>query len=310
MTSAPRLFCLDTVMVDIVMKIDALPRRGFDAVSSEHLATAGGGFNAMSAAARHGMTAIYGGRLGSGPFSEIASGALRQERIATPIASDPDRDVGFCVVLVDGAGERTFITAPGAEGGLRASDLDELDVASGDYVFLSGYNVVYPEIGAAVTQWFSTLSEEIIVAFDPGPRVMDIDDGALRTVLDRTDWLLCNADEAAWLSRTSTPEGAARALLTRHCRRGVVVRDGAAGCVVGTKDVAPVRVEGFSVEVVDTNGAGDTHNGVFLSELGRGTDLREAARRANAAAALAISQFGPATCPSRDVISQWFAEFS
>ena len=39
----------------------------------------------------------------------------------------------------------------------------------------------------------------------------------------------------------------------------------------------PVRVDAFAVTVVDTNGAGDTHSGVFLAELASGTDVIEAA---------------------------------
>jgi len=58
--------------------------------------------------------------------------------------------------------------------------------------------------------------------------------------------------------------------------------------------------------VVDTNGAGDAHNGVFLAELARGRDPVSAAWRANGAAALAIGRLGPATAPTRDELSAWF----
>jgi sugar/nucleoside kinase (ribokinase family) len=71
-----------------------------------------------------------------------------------------------------------------------------------------------------------------------------------------------------------------------------------------------VLVDGFTVEVMDTNGAGDIHDGVFLSELARGTETAEAARRANAAAAMSIGVFGPATCPVRDEVSRWYGQFS
>jgi sugar/nucleoside kinase (ribokinase family) len=69
------------------------------------------------------------------------------------------------------------------------------------------------------------------------------------------------------------------------------------------KGEEPVPVYSFEVTVVDTNGAGDTHSGVFLAELALGTDVIESARRGNAAAAMAISVLGPASCPERDVIS-------
>jgi sugar/nucleoside kinase (ribokinase family) len=310
METSARFFCLDTVMIDIVMKVVALPQRGGDAVSSKYLVTPGGGFNSMSAVHRHGITAVYVGRLGRGPFSQLALTELSNEDIGNPVAANDECDIGFCLVLVDEQGERTFVTAPGAEGTLRALDLTALDVRSGDYVFLSGYNFVYPQLGAVIAPWLADLASDVVVALDPGPRVMDIDPNMLTTVLGRVDWLLCNAEEAVQLTGGSTLGGAASALLERTGRRGVVVRDGASGCVVVARGDELLEVEGFSVEVVDTNGAGDIHDGVFLSEIARGTNLKEAARRANAAAAMSIGEFGPANCPARDEVTRWYTQFS
>lgn len=49
---------------------------------------------------------------------------------------------------------------------------------------------------------------------------------------------------------------------------------------------------------MDTNGAGDAHCGVLAAALLDGADLRTAARRANVAAALAVTRPGPATAPT------------
>jgi sugar/nucleoside kinase (ribokinase family) len=310
MATSARYFCLDTVMIDIVTKVKALPPRGGDAVSSQYLVTPGGGFNSMSAASRHGMTSVYIGRLGRGPFSALAREELSREGIASPCATDPDNDIGFCVVMVDEQGERTFVTAPGTEGTLRASDLEGLDVTSGDYVFFSGYNFVYPALGAVIAPWLEALDDDVVVALDPGPRVRDIAPEMLRGVLNRVDWILCNTDEATQLTSVVASRDSALALLKATGRRGAVVRDGAYGCVVVARGAEPAVLGGFDVEVIDTNGAGDIHDGVFLSELARGTGVREAAHRANAAAAMSIGAFGPATCPARDEVSRWYAKFS
>jgi sugar/nucleoside kinase (ribokinase family) len=66
-------------------------------------------------------------------------------------------------------------------------------------------------------------------------------------------------------------------------------------------------VPGFTTTVVDTNGAGDVHNGVVIAEVVRGASLEEATLRANAAAAIAIATFGPATCPTRDEVDRLLA---
>jgi sugar/nucleoside kinase (ribokinase family) len=286
-------------MIDVVMDIDELPVRGGDVRSSRRLVTPGGGFNVMSAARRQGAPARYVGQLGTGHFADVARGALEHEGIEIAVVARSDEDLGVCLVLVDASGERTFVTSPGAELVLRAADLDAVSLVCGDVVYLSGYNVLYPEVATTVSHWLQGVSADVVVAFDPGPRAADIDANIMSVVLHRTDWLVCNAAEARFVSGLEDVVDAARTLRQSwHCDL-VVVRDGHRGCV-GVGDRGAVRAASFTTNVVDTNGAGDVHNGVLIAELLNATPVEDALVRANAAAAIAISTFGPATCPTRD----------
>jgi sugar/nucleoside kinase (ribokinase family) len=159
---------------------------------------------------------------------------------------------------------------------------------------------------------------------------------ALRVVLARADWLTCNAREAQALTGLADPVAAAAALAERAVPGrapagragsrnqidagriragasgpggpgvpgvpgvpgGALVRTGASGCVVCQKGAVPVRVPGFRVKAVDTNGAGDTHTGTFIAALAGGAALADAARTANAAAAVSVTRRGPATAPT------------
>ena len=286
-------------MIDFALIIDSLPPRGGDALSSQRLVTAGGGFNVMSAARRQGANALYVGQLGSGRFADIARGILVNEGIQLAVAPRGDQDLGVCVVLVDGSGERTFVTSPGAELTLDDDDLAGVDLVEGDVVYVSGYNVVYPEVADVVSRWLGALPGGVVVAFDPGPRAADIATDLMSAVLGRTDWLLCNAAEARLVSGLEDVVDCAQALREHWGFERVVVRDGARGCVGVTSD-GIVRVPGFEARVIDTNGAGDVHNGVVMAELLNATPFDETLLRANAAAAIAIATFGPATCPTRD----------
>jgi len=295
-------------MIDVVLRIDEVPRSGADVLASEHLTTTGGGYNAMSAWSRQGVRAVYAGRLGQGPFSSIARAALASDEIAAPIEADLSRDVGFCVAMIDATGERTFITSSGSEESLRATDLASLDVRGADYVLVSGYNVMYPGQAELVLQWLATLSDDAVVAFDPSNRVADIPVANLDEILSRADWVLCNEIEAATLTGATTVEASLEALASRTGRRGVVIRTGADGCRLMSRGQKQACVGPFQTIVLDTNGAGDSHSGVFLAELALGTDELEAARRANAGAAVAIATLGPASCPPRDVITALLEE--
>ncbi len=304
--SHARVVCLDTVMIDFALKIVNLPERGGDSLSSQRLVTAGGGFNVMSAARRQGLDATYLGQLGTGPFADMARASLVGEGIEIAWIAPTAMDVGVCVVLVDADGERTFVTSSGAELALRPADLAALSLGKGDVVYLSGYNVVYHEVAQTVSEWVISLPSDVIVAFDPGPRAADVEPEIMSQVLSRTDWLLCNAREARLLSGADEVIAGAATLRVRWKCERVVVRDGSHGCV-GADEEGLIRAPGFSARVVDTNGAGDVHNGVVIAELIRGTSWDEALVRANAAAAIAIASLGPATCPPRDDVDALMA---
>jgi len=307
MRDVPRLFCLDTVLIDVVLTIASLPERAGDVRASSQLITTGGGFNAMSAASRNDLEVVYAGRLGQGPFASLATGALANELISTPLESNDDLDCGVCVVLVEPDAERTFVTAPGAESTLRESDLATLDVADSDVVLVSGYNVMYPDMASAVLDWLDGLDPQVTVAFDPATRVEDIPMENLQRVLRRTAWLLCNRTEASQLSGEADAFAAAGHLAKTYESLSVVVRRGTEGCVVAVSHEEPIAVAGFHTTVLDTTGAGDVHNGVFLTEIALGLGPIAAARRANAAAAMSVAQLGPASSPGRAEVDAFLA---
>ena len=296
-TNGPRLLCCDTVLVDVVLSVPRIPEHSGDVRASAQLVTTGGGFNAMSAAARFDQRVVYAGLLGTGPFADLAAADLAREGIAAPLERARDLDTGICVVLVEPDAERTFVTAAGAESHVRRRDLDALAAGPGDVVLVSGYNVMYPGGAQVYLDWLADLDEGVRVAFDPATRIADVPAAHLEAALARADWLLCNASEGRALSGEADPAVAASSL----ARPGlaIVVRDGPRGCVVALRPGGAVAVEGLSVEAVDTNGAGDVHNGVFLAELLAGTPAAGAARWANVAAAVAVTRRGPATGPTR-----------
>ena len=300
----PLLFCLDTVMVDVIMKVAHVPQKGGDVLADDRLFTTGGGYNAMSAASRCGVSAVYVGTLGTGPFSDLATDSLDRDGISAPLERSTTLDTGYCVTLVEPSGERTFITATGSEVELDSEDLKQIKPKSGDFVLVSGYNVMYEPQAGQILSWLEGLSSEVVVAFDPAIRVADIPEVNLGRVLARTNWLLCNQQEARFLAKKQDIEEVVNQLGALNIDS--VLRVGPEGCwVIQGEQIT--RVPGFDVRTVDTTGAGDTHNGIFLAQLARGESPSQSARIANAGAALATEQFGPATSPSIDVIQSWLA---
>ncbi len=91
------------------------------------------------------------------------------------------------------------------------------------------------------------------------------------------------------------------------CGAPVVVTIGAEGAIV-TDGTTTTHVPGRRVTVVDTTGAGDTLAGVLAAGLAQGLELKIAAQRAVAAAALSVGAAGARTgMPTGDAIDRALA---
>jgi sugar/nucleoside kinase (ribokinase family) len=296
-----RLVLVGSVVVDALLSVDRLPERGGDLVARQLVSGVGGGFNVLAAAARVGMEAAFGGRTGAGVFGEQARRALQAAGVATLLPPADRADTGLVVGLVEPDGERTFVTAPGAEATLAADDLDALPLRDGDAVYVSGYDLVYPVSGRSLEAWLPGLGGDLLLTVDPGPLVANIPAERRERVLARTDLLSLNDREAAALCGLEDPAAAAGRLAERLASGGMaVVRTGAEGCWLGTAGGAPVHVPGRPAHAVDTTGAGDTHVAVFLARLGAGDDPARAAWVANVAASLSVRRAGPARGPTAE----------
>src|ERR1700736_1630003 len=297
-----RLVFAGEAIVDLLMWVPALPERGGDMLAESAAIEVGGGFNIMAAAVRQGLPVVYAGGHGTGPWGDRVRAALGGEGIRLLRTPDPERDTGFDVALVEAGGERTFVTTLGAESLREAGAWDLVRVRPGDAVYVSGYGLVPPESGQVLGAWAASLPPGVLLFTDPGPLVANIPAAVLDPVLARCDWWSCNQREAALLTGSSDPAEAPRRLVRRTGQADVIVRAGAAGCVLATRvDQGPSlsHIPAPAVTAVDTTGAGDAHSGVFLAGLAAGLTVADAARRANAAAALTVTRAGAATSPSR-----------
>lgn len=293
-----RLVSVGNVIVDIVMRIGALPEPGGDVIADGSEITAGGGLNTMVAARRDGMDVVFAGQYGTGPFGDVVRQALEESGVTVVQPGLADVDSGYCVALVDATTERTFVTSVGAEGQLTRADLDRVALRADDVVFVSGYGLAHAVNGAAIADWLGTVPSSVRVVFDPSPLVDTLPAAVLAAVSAHSDVVSANSREARLLSPTSATLAEAAAAIAAAARGTALVRDGADGCWVVESGSEPVLVPGFPVVAVDTNGAGDAHDGVLAAALGRGASLQDAVRRANAAASLAVTRTGPATAPT------------
>lgn len=292
------------VVIDLTLRIEAIPEPGGDVFADESSMAVGGGFNVLAAARRMGVETLYAGPLGEGPFAEAARRALEEIGVdhVGPVAPG---DQGYCVAMTDARAERTFISTCGAETRGPVDAFDHLEVSGDDVVYLSGYSLADEASRTALERLAGRLTKAragCTALFDVSPMIGSVPMSSLErlnalepiwSLNEREAGLL--ADRLGLRAEAGDHAGVCEALSGRLGT--VLVRAGEHGSWFSDGG-ATRHTPSIPVTPVDTNGAGDAHSGVLAAALARGVDLTTALRWANVAGALTVTHFGPATCPS------------
>lgn len=122
----------------------------------------------------------------------------------------------------------------------------------------------------------------------------------------QTDDCLPSLEDARTLTGLDDHSAIVDDLLGRGAKT-VVLKLGAQGALLADGRIRE-RIAPYSVDVVDATGAGDTFDGAFLAERLRGASLVDAARYANAAAALSTTGHGAVgPIPTRQAVEAFMA---
>ncbi|TQS45976.1 PfkB family carbohydrate kinase [Cryptosporangium phraense] len=303
------VYSLESILVDLAITVPALPERGGDVLATAARTNPGGGFNLASAVVRQGVRCVYAAPHGTGRYGDVIRAALAEEGVAWTIAPRPVGDSGYCVVLVEPGGERTFVTVAGVEAGLTTDDLSGVAPRAGDAVVVSGYDLAYPGSGPVLADWLPGLPDGVLIAFDPGPMVLEVPPDRLARTLTSVDLLTLNQREARMLTGAPSVVSSDEldvGLLDAVRRAGVadgamiVLRAGRHGCAAtgGSLGRRVLAVPAPVVRAVDTTGAGDVHTAVLLARLVTGVPVEDALVDAVRAGALAVQHAGSATGPT------------
>ena len=272
--------------------VDDMPERGSLALV-EDVALRGGGcaLNTASVLVRLGLSATVAGKVGADPFGDFLFGLLDERGIdSRGVIRDPSAATSATIVLVDSDGERTFFHLPGANGLLRAEELDREALFAGRALHVAGALVMERLDGEP----FAALLAEgrrrgLVTSLDT------VWDGSGRwaralPALRYADLFCPSLAEARAITNAETPEDAARRL-REYGAGAVALTLGADGCFVAGDDFEGL-VPGFAVAAVDSTGAGDAFAaGLLYGRLG-GWPLERSARFANACGALATTAVG------------------
>lgn len=302
---------LDVVVVgganaDFLVRGRSLPKPGTTVDGDEFQEAPGGkGANQAVAAARLGASVALLARVGSDRWGNTILSTLKAEHVdVREVSVDPTLPTGVALVMVDAEGEKQIMTAPGANRRLTAEHVERAaHLLANTKVVLLQLESPLPAIEAAVRLGRAAGAR---IVLDPAPPR-----GLPEDLLRDVHVIRPNANEAQVLTGVDVTDErsarqAARNLLNRGVGAAIVGAPG--GNLLASPD-GDRWLPHLDVKAVDATGAGDAFAAALAVSIARREDLVDAARFANAAAALKTTKLGAqAGLPRRDEVNQFLSE--
>jgi len=310
----PRITVLGSLNMDISVTVPRLAGPGETVLgSAARLQPGGKGANQAVAAARLGASVRMAGCCGDDDFGRTLRSALEAAGVdVTAVRVLAGVPSGLALITVDATGENSITVAPGANGLAGPPEAAASAAADCDALILSA-EIPVPVLAAALDR---ARAAGVMTVLNLAPAPPD----AAALLAAGADWLIVNVPEAgAILGRpVADPAGARAAAADLAGAAGghaviTLGRDGAvlAGPVLADSVLAdsvlaepvlaePVLAEpggalavpGFSVDSVDSVGAGDAFVAALGVAVASGVAAPEAVRLACAVAATAVTRPG------------------
>ena len=125
----------------------------------------------------------------------------------------------------------------------------------------------------------------------PNFRRLTLDD--IADSLSMIDYITPNEDEARFFTGEDTPEKMAEAFLAKGVKN-VIIKLGGRGCFL-MNNSEKIHLYAHKIDVVDATGAGDNFMAGFVSEIIRGSEVKDALAFANACGAICATAVGTGT---------------
>lgn len=276
-----RVLVVGSINMDLVVETDQVPHLGETLLGNCFSTHPGGkGANQAVAASRLGANVTLIGCVGNDTFGTDLLSGLQRENINTQHVRVTDKAATGVAIITVSQSENAIIVVPGANHVLTPEDIQAAESA-----FIAADVVLAQlEVPLAVVQAAAELAARHGKPFllNPAP-AMPLPD----SILQHTTLLTPNEHELAIV--LSTPADAWQQSLRMYPTK-VIMTKGRDGAWFTDHDSELQHQPGFSVQAVDTTGAGDTFNGTLAAFWG--LEMSEIARLACAAGALSVTRAG------------------
>ncbi len=291
------------LLLDLPQQQAIVPRVYTEIVNT---AAGGSGANTMATLALLGGTACYTSRIAPDEHGRMYREGLAQNGVQPNLGGHETEahttggekeQTGISLILITPDAQRTMCTYLGASRELVKEDVNVSDIQASRYIYVTGYlwdtenqkeAVLHAmrEAKAAGVAVTLSLSDPFCVGRHK--------DDFTRLLGEYVDVVFANADEAKGMTGETDVTVAAKKLahLTRNGMGIAVVTRDKTGSLICTKNETH-EIGAFTVEAVDTTGAGDTYAAGVLYGLTQNLPLPIAGRLGAYLAAQVVAQIGP-----------------
>jgi len=196
---------------------------------------------------------------------------------------------GTVMGYIDPNGERALYVDPGVNNHIDFNDINMDYVSGTEFLQLSSFVAEKP---LDAQKQLITKIQDVKVCFDPGALYARKGLNAIKPIIRRSHALIPNEIEVKLLTGQDYRNGA-KTLLELGAEI-VAVKLGKRGCYVTDRKESRL-IEAYTVEAVDTTGAGDAFCAGFIYGLAKRKDLFECGRLGNFVASRCVSAMGART---------------
>jgi len=284
------VLCVGHACYDLVFAVEHHP--GADEKTfAEKLISCGGGpaANAAVTVSRLGLKSAFAGYLGNDFVGLRHLAEFSQAAVNTDLIIRGDSATPLSAILVKPDGRRTVVNYKGETAPLPA---DSMDLARWhpQVILFDGHE---PEVSLALVKAIE--GRRILTVLDAG----SVHRGSLK-LLEQVDYAVVSQKFARECTGKEDPQQAA--LKLGQYSPVVVITLGEAG-LVWKNEGGSGSLPAFSIDVVDTTGAGDAFHGAFAAGLASGKPWKDLLTYAGAVGALSCTKYGarPAIPTAQDL---------
>jgi ribokinase len=284
----PSVVVLGSVNMDFIYQVKQLPSPGETIAASHYFQAAGGkGANQAVAAARQGANVNFIGCIGADDTGQAVRSGLQREGISVEHLTIVDASpTGIASIYVDDSAQNNIVVVAGANACVNVENIRAATVPISEAsCLLCQFETPIESFVAAAK---IARANKTTVILNPSP-MLSIE----QSIFELVDVLILNELEAKQVTQQGDILLAAKTLL-KYGILHVIVTMGSRGVMHSSNDAKAMhrQYSAFTVNAIDSTGAGDTFAGTFAAAIAQGMDVKIAIQRAQAAAAICVTQRG------------------